>query len=250
MNLSTKLAITLLVGSASFAASGDAQVKKQRSPVVVELFTSEACSSCPPADALLVELDQKQIVPGVYVIALGEHVDYWNHTGWTDRFSSAKFSRRQSDYSTQFGLDSVYTPQMVVDGRSQFVGNDAQRARDVIGRAAQAPKPATVVVEKNGGELHVRVEGAGAHPAEVVLAITEDGLTTSVSGGENGGRQLRHTAVVRELRTLGTTQNGEFAGRARSPMNPEWRREHLRAVVFVQASTNRHVIGATSVGLK
>src|SRR5512146_3181325 len=94
------------------------------SPVFVELFTSEGCSSCPPADALLTQLEKQRQIDGRPIIVLGEHVDYWNNLGWTDRFSSARFSERQSEYARKFGLDSVYTPQMVVNGRTEFVGND------------------------------------------------------------------------------------------------------------------------------
>ena len=108
-------------------------------PVVVELFTSEGCSSCPPADALLQKLDA-QPYSGVRLIVLSEHVDYWNHIGWTDPYSSHTFSRRQDAYGSRFHLDSVYTPQMVVDGAEEFVGNSANDARKAFERAAGSPK--------------------------------------------------------------------------------------------------------------
>src|SRR6516164_6714157 len=108
--------------------------------VVVELFTSEGCSSCPPADALLKELSEQQPLQGVQVIALEEHVDYWNHLGWTDPFSSTEFSQRQSDYARIFGNDGVYTPQMVVDGQSEFVGSRGGSAKEAIQKAARLPK--------------------------------------------------------------------------------------------------------------
>src|SRR5260370_6253914 len=109
-------------------------------PVVVELFTSEGCSSCPPADEILSKLDKMQPIQGVEVIALGEHVDYWNKLGWIDPYSSADFSRRQSRYSDAFNQDSVYTPQMIVDGRDEFAGGNMERAPAAIAKAAQAPK--------------------------------------------------------------------------------------------------------------
>ena len=110
-------------------------------PVVVELFTSEGCSSCPPADALLMKLDQQGAQNGVLPILLGEHVDYWNYLGWTDRFSSAQFSHRQSQYANTFHLGGPYTPQMVIDGQVQFVGNDAAEAQQQIAALGKQPKP-------------------------------------------------------------------------------------------------------------
>ena len=108
-------------------------------PVVVELFTSEGCSSCPPADLVLQRLEAGIGVPGAYVIALGEHVTYWDRLGWKDRFSADVFTRRQEDYTWQFRSDSAYTPQMIVNGQAEFVGSDEARARREILKAAQGP---------------------------------------------------------------------------------------------------------------
>ena len=165
-----------------------------------------------------------QPVAGADVIALGEHVDYWNHGGWADRFSSRLFSDRQSEYSDAFRLDGVYTPQMIVDGRTQFVGSDAGQARAAVAGAARQPK-ARVSVARVGDTFSARVDhlpsSARRDPADVVLAVTEDGLSSSVGGGENAGRRLEHSAVVRKLITLGTVSNDAFTaspsvkGRAR-----------------------------------
>ena len=108
--------------------------------VIVELFTSEGCSSCPPADALLKELSEQQKVKGVQIVALEEHVDYWNHLGWKDPYSAAEFSQRQDDYAHVFGSDGVYTPQMVVDGQSEFVGSRSLAAREAIEKAGNQRK--------------------------------------------------------------------------------------------------------------
>src|ERR1700686_990870 len=108
-------------------------------PVLAELFTSEGCSSCPPADALLMKLDRLQPVPGARVIVLSEHVDYWNQLGWRDPFSSPQFSKRQADYARLMGSE-VYTPQLVIDGRVQLNGSDAKDIQDAIARAAARPK--------------------------------------------------------------------------------------------------------------
>src|SRR5258705_6697781 len=110
-------------------------------PVLVELFTSEGCSSCPPADEVLSKLDKTQSIQGIEVIALGEHVDYWNKLGWLDPYSSAEFSARQSRYADGFGQESVYTPQMIVDGRDEFAGGNWNKAREAIMKAPRLPKP-------------------------------------------------------------------------------------------------------------
>src|SRR5271167_2309213 len=148
-------------------------------PVVIELFTSEGCSSCPPADALLVDLSRKSPPNGTKLILLGEHVDYWNYIGWTDRFSSAQFSQRQNSYAKDFHLATVYTPQMVIDGRLELVGNDATEVYRSIGKAAAEPKPAQVSLRwEPQQKLHVAVQAPPGERPKVVLAITEDGLST------------------------------------------------------------------------
>ena len=226
----------------------------QSTPVIVELFTSEGCSSCPPADALLSQYVKSSPVPGVEVIALGEHVDYWNHGGWADPFSSALFSSRQSDYSNAFHLDSVYTPQMIVDGKAQFVGSDGDAAASAIRRAARMPK-AKISVAKNGdGRLAVHVghlpASAQNDPAEVYLAVTEDGLSSSVGGGENAGRHLTHSAVVRELVPIGRISGSTFDAAPAVTIKPGWRRGHLHAVVFVQEQSSRRIVGAAETALQ
>src|SRR6266404_3670187 len=197
-------------GERSFGPPGGS-----RSPVLIELFTSEGCSSCPPADEVLSRLDKMQPVPGAEVIALSEHVDYWNRLGWSDPYSSADFSRRQGQYADAFRIDGNYTPQMIVDGQAEFVGSNMGKARDAIMKAAQAAK-ATVQITRVGDSsegragtvpLQVRVENTppvgGGDTVEVLLAITEDNLRSNVLRGENGGRLLKHTAVVRRLTVIG-----------------------------------------------
>ena len=235
-----------------------------RSPVLVELFTSEGCSSCPPADEVLTRLDQQQPVPGAEVIALSEHVDYWNRLGWVDPYSSAEFSRRQGEYADAFKIDGNYTPQMIVDGRAEFVGSNVSKARDAIVKAALAPKATVQITRSNNSPgtktdvipLQVRVENLpllfNGGTVEVLLAITEDGLRSSVLRGENGGRLLKHTAVVRRLNVIGriaSQENRTFTANPTTNLASGWRRENLRAVVFVQDRESRRVLGAAAIRL-
>ncbi|MDX6694328.1 MAG: hypothetical protein QOF02_1931 [Blastocatellia bacterium] len=233
-----------------------------RVPVLLELFTSEGCSSCPPADDLLSQLDKTQPLAGVEVIALSQHVDYWNQLGWADPYSTAEFSARQSDYSAAFKLDGVYTPQMVVDGQAEFVGSNRERARDAITSAARSPK-ATVILKRDesGGQanattapLQLRIENlppiSAGDTAEVLLAVTESDLLSSVSRGENSGRRLTHTAVVRQLSIVGTAgSNAAFKASPVVTIAKDWKRDNLRAVVFVQERASRKVLGAATTSL-
>ncbi len=235
---------------------------QDRSPVLVELFTSEGCSSCPPADRLLIRLQQTQPVAGAKIIALGQHVDYWNRLGWADPFSSPQFSLRQQDYSLVLGIDGVYTPQMVVDGQKTFVGSDQARAFEAISKSAIAPK-ASVHISRNETaddrdpqklKLHVRVEGfertMSRERADVWLAITEDGLESSVVRGENAGRHLQHLGVVREMKVIGHVEpgkSGEFVVDPAVPLRREWKRGNLNAVVFVQEQRAKRILGAGSL---
>ena len=187
--------------------------------VLVELFTSEGCSTCPPADVLLTALEQTQPIKGVQVIALSEHVDYWNHQGWKDPFSAAEFTGRQAEYARAFGdKEAVYTPQMVVDGRSQLVGSHSQMALQAIADAARLAKlDVNVAIAKSGSKsvtLAVQVQKGSSisegDTAEVILAVTESGLLSSVVRGENSGRKLTHSAVV-QLTKLGTIGSNNSA---------------------------------------
>lgn len=232
----------------------------QRTPVVVELFTSEGCSSCPPADALLAWLERTQPVPGADIIALEEHVDYWNHLGWRDPYSSPELTARQSAYAQVFGSDSVYTPQMVVDGQAGFVGSHKSRARQAIARAAAIRKAAVHLAwarnaaAGNAVPLEIRIERLGVvapgDTAEVFLAITEDNLRSDVTRGENTGRKLEHVGVVRELKRIGKADPQAataFAAQPRVTMAREWKRENVRGVVFVQESRSRRILAAATI---
>lgn len=238
------------------AASGE-EAAAASATVLVELFTSEGCSSCPPADKLLTELEQSSPLKGVEVIALSEHVDYWNRLGWKDPFSSAEFSQRQADYGRVFKSDDLYTPQMVVDGQTAFVGSKADAAREAIANAARAPKAAVSLTIKAATAKAVRLsvqidnlpEVPAGDSAEVVLAITESDLLSNVVRGENKGRNLAHSAVTRKLARVGTIKGKTFSAEPAVDLNAAWKRQNLKAVVFVQERTRRRVLGAAAIKL-
>ena len=252
-----------IISSATRSASSPNQ--SSSTPVIVELFTSEGCSSCPPADQLLSRLDKEQSIPGVNIIVLSQHVDYWNQLGWRDPYSSAQFSARQSSYADAFGRDGVYTPQMVVDGRWEFVGSSATKAHEAITESASSPKakvqieitPNTETRDSGTVQFTVRVEDIPAitagDTAEVLLAITESDLSSSVARGENAGRNLRHTAVVRQLATIGSISKAKdqasFTAAPVVNILNKWKRDKLRAVVIVQERVSRHVLGANAIEL-
>jgi hypothetical protein len=190
-------------------------------PVLVELFTSEGCSSCPPADAALARLVEHP-PEGVRVIALGEHVDYWDGLGWKDRFSAPLFTRRQEAYVQRFGLSGPYTPQLVVAGRAQLAGGEEGAARVAISAAARAPVAASAEIHLAGvspfGDLQLdtRAEWGGREQGEVLVALVQDRARSSVAAGENAGKVLEHVAVVRWLAPVAHGTRG-YRGTVRAP---------------------------------
>ena len=217
-------------------------------PVIVELFTSEGCSDCPAADALLTQLSRQRDAGRTELILLEEHVDYWNSTGWFDRFSSSDFTDRQNRYVKQFHLATAYTPQMVVDGRFQGVGNSVSGVKSMLMEASGNPKSSTVSLRFVApGKLAVTVDDSTHGRQKVLLAVTEDNLTTNVRGGENGGRVLTHSAVVRNFKTLGNTADGKFETTADLPAKSDWKKQDLRAAVIVQDPASGQIVGAASI---
>jgi hypothetical protein len=238
-------------------ASSHSRKTASSSAVLVELFTSEGCSSCPPADKLLTELDENQPVNGAQVIALSEHVDYWNRLGWKDPFSSAQFTERQTDYSSALHVEDIYTPRMIVDGQNQFVGNQRATALEAIAKAAQSPKARIEAAIKsstpNSLTLSIQVadvpEFARGDRADVILAITESGLMSNVARGENAGRRLTHSAVTRRMVKLGAIEGKDFNSEQVVHLDSTWKRARLRAVVFLQERGSRRILGAAAMPL-
>ncbi len=219
---------------------------KAKAAVLVELFTSEGCSSCPPADRVLSQLEKQQPNDAAEIITLALHVDYWNYLGWRDEFSQKQFSERQNGYAERFKLDSIYTPQMVVDGQTQFVGSNLGTANKAISDSAKNQK-ATIEISSADNKLKVKITDAPAHDDSYIwLAIAEDDLKTNVRRGENGGKTLDHVSVVREMKLLGNLAAADktFEAETALQLDSAWKNENLKFVVFVQGKDSKKVFGA------
>ena len=217
-------------------------------PVFLELFTSEGCSSCPPADKLLAELDRNQPIPGANLIVLSEHVDYWNRQGWSDPFSSHAFTARQEMYASRLGVSEIYTPQIVVDGAKSVVGGDWLKVKNAVNESLRDPKiPLSVAAEKNNAEsqknsaiVHVTLGASSAEArARVYLVLARDRAQSQVSRGENAGRSLSHVAVaysLKEIAAVGPKSNSDIT-------LPVSLLPNSRIIVFVQESGTGKILG-------
>jgi len=256
--LAASISFAVFVLFASTAKAQTSGEPSSRKAVVVEMFTSEGCSTCPPADALLQKLAGQQPVADADIVPLEEHVDVWDHEGWRDPYGSPEWTRRQLAYDSLFKKEG-YTPQMIVNGESELLGSNEPQALSAISQAAhlvqtgvsivpvkpegKAPQKCTVSVEKLSGNTAGDV-------AEVWLAVTEDGLSSSVNRGENAGQLLHHTATLRSMHVIGTAKtNGgptSFTGNPEVKIEPTWNRENVHIVVFVQEKKSRKILGAAS----
>ena len=219
--------LPLVALGATLLASG---ADSSRAGVLVELFTSEGCSSCPPADRLLESLDPQAIV-------LSEHVDYWDGLGWRDPYSAHANTQRQEAYARGFGIPGPYTPQMVIDGATEFVGNDARRAMEELARARSREKIGVHLARSAAG-VRVRIDPT-AKAADVWLALADDSGTSEVAAGENKGRRLHHVAILRSLRKIGALKRG-----GSFDQNVEVPPHAGRVIVFLQGSGLGKVYGA------
>jgi hypothetical protein len=216
---------------------------------VVELFTSEGCSSCPPADKLLADLaaDARRKNQPVYFLSF--HVDYWNHLGWTDPFSDPAYSQRQRDYAQSFRTQSIYTPQMIVNGRTEFVGSDRAAAQRAIAAALSKPAAATIdlkaAVSPDGKTLTADycIHGAPAG-SKLNLALVESSLKVNVPHGGNAGRTLPHANVVRAFKTADVPADG--AARLELPVRPDVKLDHAEVVGYLQTPDGAIAAAAAS----
>ena len=253
--LSALIVLTALtIAQPQPVAAPDNPQTSTTSPILVELFTSEGCSTCPPADVLLANLDRLQPVAGAQVIVLSEHVDYWNHDGWKDPYSSSSFTDRQTAYEDRFGLKTAYTPQMVVDGAAQFNGSDAHAAVHALETARSHPKISVRIASfslEGPKTLRVQVEAdalpesLGARKADIFVAVALDHAESHVLNGENKGRDLKHVAVAMTVNKIGTAEKRASFKRdvvVKLPSAPD--PSNLRLIIFVQESDSGAVLGA------
>jgi hypothetical protein len=253
LSICLSFALLLATGAARSGTHFSAADNTAATPVLVELFTSEGCSSCPPADALLEKMDSLQPIPGTQLIVLSEHVDYWNHDGWTDPFSSASITDRQSAYVRALGLKTPFTPQFLVDGTEELQAHNNEEVLRLLRKAASAPKVpmrfASVSVEPGSPAIvRGRIESdvsSEKHKADVYIAIALDHADSQVARGENSGRHLTHVAVVTEIAKVGKLETGKSFGQdfrvklklpGPAPLN-------LRVVAFAQESGPSKVLG-------
>ena len=239
----------LFLVTASLSASSQTKASAKPKAVLVELFTSEGCSSCPPADALLREINGSHAGDGQIVIGISEHVTYWNQLGWADPYSSPTYTDRQNAYSTRFDLDSVYTPQMIVNGTDQFVGSDRARLQQVLRHQQERPGMVAIQILSTNIEGRLLTLHFSAKPedfsktVDLFAVIADDSDQSRVSHGENSGRVLSHVFVARSFtrfanlkptanRTIQLPLPGSFVS-----TQPH----HL--VLFAQESGNRSVLG-------
>jgi hypothetical protein len=216
-------------------------------PVLVELFTSEGCSSCPPADALLRTLDSTQPVRGAELIVLSEHVDYWDDLGWRDPHSSHAFTIRQQRYATRLGLASAYTPQMVVDGNLEFVGSDRARANHAFEKASAGSKIevriSQVQFDDKRLNAHIETEAVPSN-SEIFVAVALEHVQSEVLRGENGGHRLEHVAVVESISKVAAIAKAASLSRNIAiPVNSST--GPYRLIAFVQEVNQGRILGAT-----
>ena len=230
-----------------------------KTAVVLELFTSQGCSSCPPADRLLSALGQDETLQN-QVIPLAYHVDYWNHIGWRDPFSSAAWSDRQGDYAQALQTGRLYTPQLVVNGRRALVGSDERQARSAITKALADPTAATVQLsaipaQDRTDRVHIGVAVTFAAPVavpmlDVMVALFENNLATDVRSGENARRRLQNDHVVRHLErsfALATDPDVRQEKQITLDLPPGADQHHLGVAVFLQDPASMHIYGASTV---
>jgi hypothetical protein len=240
------LLFPLLAVGALHAATPDAA----KTPILMELFTSEGCSSCPPVDSWAERLDAYQPVAGAQVIVLSEHVNSWDHDGWKDPFSSDQLTARQQGYVTILGLSGSYTPQVIVDGDAELHPWKNEEVKQTLDKAAgEALAPMHIeVASLAGGALTGKIEADGTgekHGGDVFVAVALNKTQTDVRAGENNGKKLTNVAVVKELVKIGKLEKGRNFDQAfHVKLWPNVDPANLRVVAFVQEPGQGKILGA------
>ena len=248
--------LRLLVAVACLAGAVQSQSedgKNADTAILVELFTSEGCSSCPPADAWLQTLDASQPIPNAHVIVLSEHVDYWDHDGWKDPYSSSLFTDRQNGYVRALGISTAYTPQVIVNGSIELQLDKPQQLSQAFKKAASAEQiPVSIDsigIDRSAAPIlrgHIEADGTSeTRNSTLYAALALDHAQSRVLHGENGGRQLTHVAVVQELIKVGKMEKGKvFSQSFQIELKPGMEPRNLRLVVFAQEPDQGNVVGA------
>lgn len=245
----------ILIGVWAFISQIKAQEIKapagaeKKSFVLLELYTSEGCPTCLPADAHLARLEREQPFADTEVVTLALHVDYWNSLRWKDVYSSPLFSRRQQIYTQALKTGQSYTPQMIVDGRAEFAGNNLAKARKAITDAAKISKAAVEITPK-AASCKIQISDIPAHEnATIFLAITEDNLASNRESGLESNKKVEHISVVRELKSLGMLAAAQTDLEIETALQIQstWRKENLKLIVFVQENASRKILGVSRI---
>ena len=259
MQLRLALALSLCslaVPVKSHAASPASSINATSSSVaIVELFTSEGCSSCPPADALLQQVNLKQTNAGQLIVGISEHVTYWNDLGWKDPYSLPVFTDRQSFYASRLSPEGPYTPQMVLNGRDQFVGSDGSALERALRNDARREHFGLRIVSSahatEGIDVKFAFTGNPSKPLDIIAVLADDADRSNVLRGENGGRQLQHVSVARSMTRVATvTDDGEHSVHVSFPEGFSTRGgsgHHL--ILFAQEQRQGAILGATTMPL-
>ena len=258
MRMSSFLFLSLsLLALAVRSAAAPAVPDSPGGPVILELFTSQGCSSCPPADRLLSKLGGDPQLAG-RVIPLAFHVDYWDSMGWRDPFDAPRWSERQQAYARAFHSNRIYTPQLVVDGRTECVGSEERdvlrRIKDALGAPPAGRVTLAVEPPTADGRLRVQVGAKLTHAAaprdlDLWVAVWETGLVTPVGAGENASRTLRNDFVVRRLEkalTLPGAAGAERSGELTLGLDKRWKTTELGVAAFLQDPATLQIHGAAS----
>lgn len=250
-----RLAIVVAIALATLVVAGSAvgaSPPDSGHVVLVELFTSQGCSSCPPADRLLTAIggaDAGTVVP------LAFHVDFWNSQGWTDPFSSRDWTFRQVAYERALGQNQPYTPQAIVDGTTEVLGSDAEKLRAAIRAASERPGARlALALAASASKVEVAVDvdrpdALRSEKLDLYAAVFETGLSTPVGRGENGGQTLRNDYVVRELERVGRLSKGDASPSHHTTslrLSKNWNAGHLGVAVFLQEPGSLAVRGSAS----
>jgi hypothetical protein len=222
------------------------------SVAIVELFTAEECSSCPPADSLLRQINLKQTDAGQLIVGISEHVTYWNDLGWKDPYSSPTFTERQSVYASRLSSEGSYTPQMVLNGRDQFVGSDGSTLNRALRDDTQREHVVLRIVSSTNGsdgvDVKFSVAGKPSKPLDIIAVLADDTDRSNVLRGENGGRQLQHVSVARSLTRVATLRDdGEQSVHVSLPGGFSGNGAGHHLILFAQEPHQRAILGAATM---